>query len=167
MEIRFSYTVLASLFAEPLPPPAELAALITAHSFEVAGVFEEKNNSYITLDILPNRAHDCLGYYFLAKEISILTGGMLKPLPYEKRTGDGISAPMVTLSASECKRYISRRIDSISVRESPAWLREALTLMGQKSINNVVDAANYVMWITNQPLHAFDAQKVIDATITV
>src|SRR3989344_4278524 len=167
MEIRFSYTVLTSLFEEPLPPPEELAVILTLHSFETTGVLEGKDDSYITLDILPNRAHDCLGYYFLAREISVLTGGILKPLPYEKRAGDGVSAPTISVSAPECRRYQSRRINSVSGRESPAWLRDTLTLMGQKSINNVVDATNYCLWIVNQPLHAFDAGKVNDAAITV
>lgn len=169
MEIRFSCKVLSSLFEGPLPFPRELAASLTAHSFEVTGVEEEKDDSYITLDILPNRAHDCLGYYFLAKEISVLTGKKLKPLPYEKRAGAGdeVSAPAIAVSAPECRRYTARRINSVSVRESPAWLRDTLALMGQKSINNVVDATNYCLWILNQPLHAFDAKKVVDSAISV
>ncbi len=170
MEIRFSYSVLASLFDGALPSVKELEHLLTLHSFEVTSVLEDKNDSYITIDILPNRAHDCLGYYFLAKEISVLTGITLKPLPFEKKessAGVEVTFPSVTVSTPLCRRYISRRINSVSVGESPAWLRDALLTMGQKSINNIVDATNYVMWITNQPLHAFDAAKVVDSAITI
>ena len=57
-------------------------------------------------------------------------------------------------------------IEGIRVGVSPDWLKSRLESIGQKSINNVVDATNFVMFDLGQPLHAFDADKV-DGTITV
>ena len=48
----------------------------------------------------------------------------------------------------------------MKVGPSPKWLRERLEAIGQRSINNVVDATNFVMFNTGQPIHAFDAGKI-------
>ena len=46
-------------------------------------------------------------------------------------------------------------MQNITVKESPDWLKEKLEALGQRSINNIVDATNYVMFELGQPLHAF------------
>ena len=58
-------------------------------------------------------------------------------------------------------------IIDIKIGPSPKWLKEKLESIGQKSINNVVDATNYVMFETGQPLHAFDADKISGKKIIV
>ncbi|MFA5987488.1 MAG: B3/4 domain-containing protein, partial [Candidatus Paceibacterota bacterium] len=55
-----------------------------------------------------------------------------------------------------CPRYIGRIVKNIKVGESPEWLKKRLASLGQKSINNVVDAANYAMLLMGQPVHVFD-----------
>ena len=59
-----------------------------------------------------------------------------------------------------CPRYCARVITEVKVGPSPKWIKERLKICGIQSINNVVDAANYVMLETGQPLHAFDFDKV-------
>lgn len=161
MEIPFSYNVLTTFFEEDIPSPSGLVDLITYHSFEVAEVTQEENDTKITIDVLPNRAHDCLSYYFFAKEIAALTGKKLKPVPQDVVEGSGAEAPRVTIEEPElCSRYMARKIENIHVKESPEWLSRMMEQIGQKSINNVVDATNFVLWVYNQPTHAFDANKV-------
>ncbi|HIP21641.1 MAG TPA: hypothetical protein EYG72_01665 [Candidatus Pacebacteria bacterium] len=58
------------------------------------------------------------------------------------------------------KRATKRIAINVEIKESPQWLKTALESMGQKSINNVVDITNYVMWTTGQPVHAFDYDKL-------
>jgi phenylalanyl-tRNA synthetase beta chain len=53
------------------------------------------------------------------------------------------------------------------VEKSPAWLADRLTAVGQRPINNVVDATNYILFELNQPLHAFDLAKLRGPAVVV
>jgi phenylalanyl-tRNA synthetase beta chain len=66
----------------------------------------------------------------------------------------------VAIDSPLCKRYIAGYIKNVKVGPSPDWLKNALEAIGQRSINNVVDATNLVMFNIGQPLHAFDAGKL-------
>src|SRR5207249_11016798 len=57
-------------------------------------------------------------------------------------------------------RYMIAVIRGVSVGPSPRWLTDRLASIGQRSINNVVDATNYILFEINQPLHAFDLAKL-------
>ncbi|MBY0244483.1 MAG: phenylalanine--tRNA ligase subunit beta [Sphingobacteriaceae bacterium] len=59
-----------------------------------------------------------------------------------------------------CKRYSSVCISGVEVKPSPSWLKDKLAVIGIRSINNIVDATNYVLHELGQPLHAFDADKI-------
>jgi phenylalanyl-tRNA synthetase beta chain len=68
--------------------------------------------------------------------------------------------PVIIEDAEACPRYCGLTISGLSVKESPAWLRERLLSIGQKPINNVVDVTNFVLHEMGHPLHAFDADKI-------
>lgn len=118
-------------------------------------------------DILPNRAHDCLCYLGMAREISALTGTKLKVPKFSVKEdkkikiGDFVSAKVG--DSFFCPRYTARVVSGAEVGHSPEWLKDALAMMGQKPINNIVDAANYAMFVFGQPLHAFDYDKISGA----
>src|SRR5205814_5594429 len=57
-------------------------------------------------------------------------------------------------------RYMIAVLRGVAVRPSPAWLSARLQAIGQRSINNIVDATNYILFELNQPLHAFDLAKL-------
>src|SRR5256886_17362000 len=59
-----------------------------------------------------------------------------------------------------CPRYMAAVIRGVRVGPSPAWLADRLRAIGQRPINNVVDATNYVLFELNQPLHAFDVAQL-------
>jgi phenylalanyl-tRNA synthetase beta chain len=116
------------------------------------------NDTVLNVEITPNRA-DLLSHYGLAREIAALTK---KPLR-ELKTADplAVTGTTVQISASdECPFYSARRIENITVGESPDWLRAKLEAVGLRSINNIVDITNFVMLELGQPLHAFDAEKL-------
>ena len=58
-------------------------------------------------------------------------------------------------------------MENIQVSPSPAWLKNRLEAIGLRSINNIVDVTNYVMYEWGQPLHAFDADNLQGSSIYV
>src|SRR5690606_31865034 len=66
-----------------------------------------------------------------------------------------------------CPRFTARTIRGVKLGPSPEWLRRRLEAIGLRSINNVVDATNYVLWETGQPLHAYDLATVPGGELVV
>ena len=151
--------------------PKEVADLLTMHSFEIDGLEKIYKDSIIDVDVLPNRAHDCLSHIGIAKELGALINKKVKfKFPKVKenkklKIEDYIS--VVVKDKKLCPRYTARVILNVEIGPSPKWLKERLESLGQNSINNVVDATNYVMLLIGQPLHAFDLDKLKDGKILV
>lgn len=138
----------------------KLKNILNTKAFEVEGVKSVGDDYLIDIDVLPNRAHDCLCHYGIAKEISILTGEEIKeykPVVKAKLVRPDIG---VSIKDNRCLRYIGRVISNIEIKESPKEIKEKLEVLGEKSINNVVDITNLVMFEIGQPMHAFDRDKI-------
>ena len=71
----------------------------------------------------------------------------------------------IEIKSDKCLRYMGRIVRNIKVDKSPDWLKERLETIGQKSINNIVDAANFVMFDLGQPIHCFDLDKLFPRTV--
>lgn len=162
--MKFSYNWLKELTGFK-DTPEELAEFLTLRAFEVESI--EKHAGDFTLDvkILPNRIPDASGHIGLAKEIAALKNLELKTKNDELKTaGRGRPAKEILQVkvevAHDCPRYTARIINNIGIKPSPAWLKHRLEICGVQSINNVVDAANYVMLETGQPLHIFDYDRL-------
>lgn len=160
---------LQNFFNEPLPETDALADAITLHAFEIDGVEHKGSNDILDVKITPNRGHDCLSYRGIAGEVSAILNMPLKaevdPLGrgFAERFAQAprTSAVSVTIEDSTlCTRYVAGYLKGVKVGPSPEWLAQSLEAMGQRSINNVVDATNLVMFNLGQPLHAFDAGKL-------
>ena len=101
---------------------------------------------------------DCQSIYGIAREVAAVLGKELKPLDLSytqtKKTKDGFT---VTVDATDlCPRYIAHYVHDVEIKESPAWMRRRLALVGCSGISNVVDITNYIMKELGQPMHAFD-----------
>ncbi len=165
--MNVSYTWLQTYLKDKLPEPQALADLFNAHAFEVEGMQTLANDTIFDIKVLPDRAHYALSHRGIAREAAALARLALVPeVPVSVHSNTSVYVPQVSVDTSLCRRYAARRIDNVTVGESPAWLREHLESIGARSINNVVDATNFVMFALGQPLHAFDANKVKGA-ITV
>ncbi len=107
---------------------------------------------------------DLWGHYGIAREIAAITGKKLKPFTaradFPGKTLEGPALKIEVKAKKLCPRYIGVLIDGIKVEPSPQWLKKRLKAIGQRGVNNIVDATNYVMAELGQPLHAFDADLV-------
>jgi len=116
----------------------------------------------LVLGITPNRP-DCLSHLGVARELAASSGGRLKPTKWrllEKGVDAAGQARVVVKEPAACPRYALRVLRNVKVGPSPEWLVRRLEQAGQRSINNVVDATNYVMLEYGQPLHAFDMGRI-------
>ncbi|MCL5267684.1 MAG: phenylalanine--tRNA ligase subunit beta [Bacteroidetes bacterium] len=120
------------------------------------------DDTIFEVSLTPNRA-DCLSHLGIARELSSAFSRKLNPKkPSLHETGEPIAkAAKVEVSDPElCPRYSARVVKGIKIGRSPRWLRVAVEKAGMRSINNVVDATNYVMLELGQPLHAFDLNLI-------
>ena len=171
--MKISYNWLKE-YVSKLPKPEKLAELLTMHSVEVEDVKEvrlpsEKSDFVFDVDVLPNRTHDCLSHIGIARECAALTGQTLS-VKESAKIVENLKEKDLKVEIKNnklCSRYIGRVVDGIKVEQSPQWLKKKLEILGQKSINNIVDATNYIMLETGQPLHAFDFEKIAQAKIVV
>lgn len=123
----------------------------------------------IEFEITSNRP-DCLSVLGMARETAATLDTTMKmPEIHLKEAGSQwMNKASVKIHDPEgCPRYVARRVENISIKESPQWMQQRLIHAGVRPINNVVDVTNYVMLETGQPLHAFDASFVKDQTIIV
>jgi len=112
----------------------------------------------IDFEVTPNRP-DCLSVVGIAREVAALAETELRMPPavvHENGTPASDAAAIEIEDPEGCPRYAGRVIRGLRVGPSPDWLRHRLLAVGQRPINNVVDATNFVMLELGQPLHAFD-----------
>ena len=164
--MKISYKWLQDYITEKLPEPELLAEKIIFGAFEVEGVEKIGDDTVFDIKVLPDRAHDCLSHYGIAREVSGLLGLTLKPIEYRRHYSIE-SDISVTIETDFCRRYIARKVVSVTVGPSPKWLSDRLESIGQRSINNIVDATNYVMFAYGQPMHAFDDDKMTTGKLMV
>lgn len=114
----------------------------------------------LELEVTPNRP-DLLSHSGMARELATLLKTPIISPEKPSLTAKEASTNFIKLEAPlSCPFYAATRIDEVTVGESPTWLKERLTSIGLRPINNIVDITNFVLHETGQPLHAFDAAKV-------
>ncbi len=129
----------------------------------------EEDDAVIEIGLTPNRG-DCLSHLGVAREIATLLNLDLTPpaINYpEEGKSIGVIASVSIEAPSQCHRYAASVISGVKIAPSPLWLKRALESVGVRSINNIVDVTNYVMFELGQPLHAFDLAKLAGRQIIV
>jgi len=145
---------------------------LTMAGLEVGSITPVGNDFVFEVEITSNRP-DWLSVVGIAREVAALTDKKIK-VPVTARAAyriaPGASAKQFRIrieSKKDCPVYTARIIRDVHVGPSPAWLKERLEAIGCRSINNIVDATNYIMFAWGQPLHAFDLDKLNSDTIVV
>ncbi len=152
-------------------PAAEEAEIMELNDFDApAGtpIADALDLHDIILEIdnksMTNRP-DLWGHYGLAREIAALYNLPLKK--FEPYTAPEGTAPLTVevLDTERCPRFCGVKIENLSVKEAPYYMRSRLWRVGQRPINALVDITNYVMMATGQPAHAYDADQIVDHII--
>lgn len=111
------------------------------------------------LEITPNRP-DAMSLIGVAREVVACFGGTLRlpdlTIPSEGAMDASDLASVTVDDPKGCPRYVAKVVTDVSVGPSPEWVQSRLLAAGVRPISNVVDATNYVLLVSGQPLHAFD-----------
>lgn len=121
------------------------------------------SDTVIDCEITPNRP-DCLSMVGMATEVgAVLDRDTHIELPQVQHEEGPDAADLVSVEIADtglCSRYVARVVRGVRIGPSPDWLAKRVIAAGSRTINNVVDVTNYVMYLTGQPLHAFDLGKL-------
>ena len=147
----------------------QIAEILSDLGLPCEGIEHLDDDAVIDVEVTSNRG-DCLSHIGIARELAAATGKELK-LPAVKL--DELDKDVTEFAGVEivepdlCGRYTARIIEGVKVGPSPDWLRKRLEAVGLRSVNNVVDAANYAMMETGQPSHAFDYARIAEGKILI
>ena len=126
-------------------------------------------DTVLDIGVTPNRA-DCLSMVGIAREVAAITGKTFRYPGIKVIENDEDVAGITSVSILDpdlCPRYTARIIKQVTIKPSPAWMRERLEAAGLRAINNIVDITNFVMMELGQPLHAFDYRFLEEGRIVV
>jgi len=158
--MKISYNLLKEYFKN-LPKPEKVAQLLTLHSFEVKEFKKEGQDFVFDLELPANRP-DCFGHLGIVQELAAILGRSFKltwrELSRPKKQGKFFRVKVKDVQL--CPRYCAVLMTDLKVKPSPKFIQDRLKACGLRPINNIVDATNYVMLETGQPLHAFDYDKI-------
>ncbi len=160
--MKVSYNWLNSYFDGGLPAPDKVAEALTFHAWEIEEMEPVGDDTVIDVKVLPDKAMWALSHRGIAKDLSVILDMPLSKDPL-KDTVELLPATTeidIRLETPRCRRFAAALIKGVQVGPSPDWLKTALETIGQRSINNIVDVSNYIMFDLGQPSHAFDAAKL-------
>ena len=154
-------------FVEIKIPAKELADKLTMAGLEVVSLEEKAGDFILEIEITSNRP-DWLSILGVAREVATITNSKLKNPNSKSKTKTAKGNFKIEVeSKKDCPLYTARIIKNVKVGPSPEWIRKRLELVGCRSVNNVVDITNYVLFELGEPLHAFDLDKLNPEKIIV
>ena len=144
--------------------------LLAQGGLPVEGVESSTDDTILDVEITPNRP-DVMGHRGLARDVAAMAGLSFGGRPAPEPAASGVETrelTSVTIEAPRvCRRFGARVISGIGGSPAPERVRRRLAAIGAKSISAAVDATNYVLWETGQPLHAFDLDRLAGRLLIV
>jgi len=166
--MKISYHWLSELVTLTLNPK-ELAERLTMAGLAVEAVERIRDDHILDFDLTSNRP-DALSHIGIAREAALICcTSLISQVTAPNETNESIeaAASVEILDADLCPRYAARVVRGVRIATSPKWLVDRLESIGQRSVNNVADITNYVMFEMGQPTHAFDLALLHGARIVV
>jgi len=141
-------------------PARALADKLTMAGLEVVSLEERSGDFIFEIEITSNRP-DWLSVIGIAREVAAITGAKLKNQNTKRKfkTKNTDNLRIEIEEKKDCSLYTGRIIKNVLVGPSPEWLKNRLELLGCRSVNNIVDLTNYLLFELGEPLHAFDFDK--------
>lgn len=152
--------------------PQALAHKLTMAGLEVASLEEKGGDFVLDIEITSNRP-DWLSVIGIAREVAAITNkklnlgyrlsvlGSRPNTEHRKPNTENLNLEIKIEDKKDCPFYIAKIIKDVRVASSPDWLKKRLELIGCRSVNNIVDITNYVLFTWGEPLHAFDLDKML------
>lgn len=138
-----------------------------------AEYFNLKSDYLIEVDLTPNRV-DAASHYGVARDLSAWLNCHSTPAAPHRPSVDDIhpdrnegAVEVQVDDYNACPRYSGLTIRNVTVKESPEWLKNFLTTIGQRPINNIVDITNFILFGMGQPLHCFDLAHITGEKVIV
>ena len=135
--------------------------------------FKVENDIVFEIGLTPNRS-DAMGHFGVARDLKTVlnyNGSNLElclpDIKEFKKDNDDLKISVDIEDSELCPRYSGVTISGVKIGPSPEWLQNRLKSIGLSPINNIVDITNFVLHETGQPLHAFDAEKVLGNKVIV
>ena len=159
-------------FLETTPDAESAADALIRGGLPVEAIEKHWDDTVLDVEVTSNRS-DCLSHIGVAREISALMGVALRDSRKAEDVVTEATTPATDLTSVRidapqlCQHYTARVIRNVKIGPSPQWMVKRLEAIGLRSINNVVDVTNYVMFELGQPLHAFDFDKLAGRKIIV
>src|SRR5262245_42813611 len=147
----------------------QLGTRLTNLGLAVDALESHGDDFVFELDVATNRP-DCLSHLGVAREAAASYQSLIRRPQFELLEGRELASSVFSISIADadlCARYCGRYIAGVKIGPAPEWLKNRLELLGIRSINNVADVTNYVMFELGQPLHAFDADTLHGQQIIV
>lgn len=153
-----------------LPPDVDGVHVLPADTPVGMPIADAMGIGELVLDIAvtANRP-DALSVLGVARELAVALPevGLKAPEP-DQMVMNGVGpVKLGAVDFDRCPFYAGLNVGRVKIAPSPEWLVKRLEAAGMRAINNVVDATNYIMLLTGQPLHAFDAKKIAGGEIRV
>ena len=163
-------------FVEIKVAPRALADKLTMAGLEVTSLEEKDGDFVFEIEVTSNRP-DCLSVIGVAREVAAVTNAKLNgsttlTIDAErnrsiKTQNDKTSLKIGIENKKDCPLYTAKIIRDVKVGPPPGWLKKRLELVGCRSVNNIVDITNYILFELGEPLHAFDLDKLSPDEIIV
>ncbi len=166
--MKISYKWLGEHVALSLEPK-ELADRLTMVGLAVDAIERAGDDHVLEFDLTSNRP-DCLSHLGVAREAAIVCGASFKRTDVSLEEIDPAIESVTSvevLAPDLCPRFTARVVRGVKVGPSPKWLVDRLEAIGQRSVNNIADITNYVMFEMGQPTHAFDLNLLHERRIVV
>jgi len=156
-------------FVDVTSDPRQLKSDLTMIGLNTESCAPVGDDWVLDVEVTTNRP-DCLSHYGVARELATLYRRPLKRLEVFLKESGGPTSAAATIEIADpdlCARYCGRIVQKVQVGPSPDWLVKRLEAIGQRPINNVADATNYVLMELGHPLHAFDWSRLRQHKIIV